>query len=292
MPNAGNYSTALGYLNIASGENATAMGYFNTASGKNAIALGLQNTAFGYASTAIGTYNTASGERAIALGYFNTASGDFSTAMGSLVSTNGKRGAFMIGDLDPLGQGVTPVGFPDQFVARFRNGYYLMTSGNLNRTGVVIGVGQNAWGSISDSTRKERLLPINHADVLGKIGAMKLSTWNYKGQREIRHYGPMAQDFYAAFGQDGLGQVGCDTLIYSHDFAGVTFAGVQALIRENEQLKARLIQTETKLEQANTKTNARFEQSQTELLMVTKRLNALESVLLNRRDRVALRKRP
>ncbi|MCY7357515.1 MAG: tail fiber domain-containing protein, partial [Rudanella sp.] len=122
------------------------------------------------------------------------------------------------------------------FVARFRNGYYFMTSGTGIRTGIFAGAGQNAWGSISDSTKKERLLPMNHADVLRKIGGMKLSSWNYKGQRDIRHYGPMAQDFYAAFGHDGLGQIGCDTLIYSHDFAGVTFAGVQALIRENEQL--------------------------------------------------------
>ena len=62
-------------------------------------------------------------------------------------------------------------------------------------------------------------------ELLRKIGAMKLTTWNYKGQHAIRYYGPMAQDFYAAFGHDGLGQIGCDTLIYSHDFAGVTFAG-------------------------------------------------------------------
>ena len=159
-----------------------------------------------------------------------------------------------------------------------------MTSGNLNRTGVLIGAGQNAWGSISDSTRKERLLPINQADLLRKIGAMKLSTWNYKGQREIRHYGPMAQDFYAAFGHDGLGQVGCDTLIYSHDFAGVTFAGVQALIKENEQLKAKLSQTEANLNQ----TKADLEQAKTS---TNARLEAIEAMLIpRRRGSVAARK--
>ena len=46
----------------------------------------------------------------------------------------------------------------------------------------------------------------------------------------------MAQDFYATFGHDRLGQVGCDTLIYSHDFAEV-----QALIRENKALKGRAV---------------------------------------------------
>ena len=192
------------------------------------------------------------------------------------MNTSGQAGAFMIGDTDPLGQGTTGAGAPDQFVARFRNGYYFMTSGTVTRTGVVIGAGQNAWSAISDSTRKERFVPMNHAEVLSKINAMKLSSWNYKGQREIRHYGPMAQDFYAAFGYDALGQVGCDTLINSHDFAGVTFAGVQALIRENEKLKAELAQVKAE----NSQTKADF----------AARLQLLERAMLTRRERVSMRK--
>ena len=109
---------------------------------------------------------------------------------------------------------------------------------------------------------------------------MKLTTWNYKGQREIRHYGPMAQGFYAAFGQDRLGQVGCNTLIYSHDFAGVTFAGVQALNNEDEQLKRELAQTKTDLKQANT----RIDHSNA-------LLEAIEAMLISRRrGSVAARK--
>ena len=162
----------------------------------------------------------------------------------------------MIGDSDPLAQGTTSSSVTDQFVARFLNGYYLMTCGDVSpgggnygtvRTGVQIGRGQNSWATISDSTKKERFRSINHTDLLRKINAIRLTTWNYKGQHAIRHWGPMAQDFYAAFGHDGLGQVGCDTLIYNHDFAGVTFAGVQALIRENESLKSRLAQQEARL---------------------------------------------
>ena len=264
-------ATAFGNaLQFDAGKGALMSGFLLTGAvqraGEYSTALGNRSTASGRASTALGQFNTASGDYSTALGNFNTASGDLSTALGYRVSTNGQRGSFMIGDSDPLRYGTTLVGFPDQFVARFFNGYYLMTSGDNNRTGVVIGAGQNAWGSISDSTRKERLLPINQSDLLRKIGAIKLSTWNYKGQREIRHYGPMAQDFYAAFGHDGLGQVGCDTLIYSHDFAGVTFAGVQALIKENEQLKRELA-----------KTNARFD--------------AIEALLIpRRRGSVAARK--
>jgi hypothetical protein len=65
---------------------------------------------------------------------------------------------------------------------------------------------------------------------------MPLTSWNYKGQdpKTYRHYGPMAQDFYAAFGNDGVGSVGNDTTINQADMAGVTFAAVQALVSRDE----------------------------------------------------------
>jgi hypothetical protein len=239
--NAGSFaSTAIGFINSVQGDYSVAIGKENKISSSYGVAIGRGNIAGGIGSMAIGTENIADEIGAIAFGKENTASGVNSTAMGYRMNTNLQAGAFMIGDSDPLGQGTTGAGATDQFVARFRNGYYLMTSGTVTRTGVVIGAGQNAWSAISDSTRKERFVPMNHTEVLRKINAMHLTSWNYKGQREIRHYGPMAQDFYAAFGHDALGPIGCDTLINSHDFAGVTFAGVQALIRENDQLKTRL----------------------------------------------------
>ena len=288
----GNASTALGESNNASANASTALGQFNTASGYASTALGAFNTTSGTYSTALGDNNTASGYASTALGLGNTASGEYSTALGYKVSTNGQDGAFIIGDSDPLNQGTTLAGVADRFVARFLNGYFLMTCGDDNpgslygtvRTGVQIGRGQSSWATISDSTKKERFRPINPTELLRKINAMKLTSWNYKGQREIRHYGPMAQDFYAAFGHDGLGQIGCDTLIYSHDFAGVTFAGVQALVRENEQLRV-----ETQDLRVETQNIASLlAQTKTDF---ANRLNLLERALLNRRERVAIRKR-
>ncbi len=298
--------------NSVLGRNSFAIGRQNSLLGVSSIAVGNGNTlntgyplsantmAFGTSlvvgndyATGLGRQNTVSGNTALATGYLNTASGDYSTAMGHRMNTNNQAGAFMIGDTDPLGQGTTLVGFPDQFVARFRNGYFLMTSGNTTRTGVVIGAGQNAWSAISDSTRKERFLPMNHAEVLRKINAMKLTSWNYKGQREIRHYGPMAQDFYAAFGHDALGQVGCDTLINSHDFAGVTFAAVQALVRENEQLR---VETQSFASQLhNLQSQLRDSQAETQRVAslqneTNNRLQILERAMLTRRERVAMRK--
>ena len=61
----------------------------------------------------------------------------------------------------------------------------------------------------------------------------------------------MAQDFYAAFGLDGIGN---DTTINSSDIDGVNMAAIQALEKrtrqlqeENEQLKAKLEAMDAKM---------------------------------------------
>ena len=91
-------------------------------------------------------------------------------------------------------------------------------------------------------------MPVNGESFLNKIASMALTTWNYKGQTAtFRHYGPMAQDFFAAFGKDELGTIGCDTLINQQDFLGISLIAIQALEKrteslqkENDELKARL----------------------------------------------------
>ena len=77
---------------------------------------------------------------------------------------------------------------------------------------------------------------------------MRLGSWNYKGQnvKHYRHYGPMAQDFFAAFGHDALGTIGEDKSINQADFDGVNLIAIQALIRENQELKAKLAAFEEK----------------------------------------------
>ena len=44
-------------------------------------------------------------------------------------------------------------------------------------------------------------------------------SWNYIGHdpQEFRHYGPRAQEFFAAFGQDEVGTIGTPTTINSGD---------------------------------------------------------------------------
>ena len=236
----GSYSTAMGLSTIAAGSSSTAMGVQTTASGDNSTAMGEQTTAKGDNSTAMGSFTTANGGNSTAIGSLTTASGDFSTAMGYEVSTGGEVGSFVIGDADPANAGLTYVSVRNQFVSRFYNGYYLLTSSNSNpRTGVLMNHGDNSWSAISDSTKKEKMLPIDEEDLLNKIARFKLSTWNYKGQdpKTFRHYGPMAQDFHNAFGKDALGTIGCDTLINQQDFLGISFIAIQALEKRTQKIE-------------------------------------------------------
>ena len=61
----------------------------------------------------------------------------------------------------------------------------------------------------------------------------------------------MAQDFFSAFGQDGVGQVGTETTINSGDMAGILMVAVQALEKRTAELRqreARIAVLESRLE--------------------------------------------
>jgi hypothetical protein len=80
--------------------------------------------------------------------------------------------------------------------------------------------------------------------VLEKIRGFELSSWNFIGHdpKEFRHYGPMAQDFFGAFGHDGVGQIGSETTINSGDMAGILMIAVQALEKRTAELKQKQAQ--------------------------------------------------
>jgi len=115
----------------------------------------------------------------------------------------------------------------------------------------------------SDRNLKENFRPVDGESVLGKIRGLKLTSWNFIGHdpKQFRHYGPMAQDFFEAFGHDGVGTIGTDTTITSTDMDGVLMVAAQALEKrsleqkkeiealrtENEDLKARLKAVERRL---------------------------------------------
>jgi hypothetical protein len=247
--------------NAAYGERSIAVGFRNYTSGNfAAVGIGWYNTVPGNGSVCIGADNYIGNTRSFAIGTQNTITAEYAAAMGTKIYIpNGANGAMGLGDLEFSNNPVdiTSIGYSNQLVARFRNGYYFITSANApggsinNRTGVQIGPGGNSWSAISDSRRKENFIPVDGESILQKIAAMPLTTWNYKAQdpATMRHYGPMAQDFFAAFGKDQLGLIGCDTLINQQDFLGINLSAIQALEKRTAQLKEDNIQLVQQLTQ-------------------------------------------
>ncbi len=88
---------------------------------------------------------------------------------------------------------------------------------------------------------KEHFVAIDGQEVLDRLARLPITTWNYKTDAtSIRHMGPMAQDFFAAF---GLGAD--DRHIAPLDVNGVALVGVQALseqVQALEQQNAELLQ--------------------------------------------------
>ena len=112
----------------------------------------------------------------------------------------------------------------------------------------------------SDKTKKENFQRVDVEEVPGKIRGFELSSWNFIGHdpKEFRHYGPMAQDFFAAFGHDGVGQIGTETTINSGDLAGILMIAVQALELRTVELKqkqAQIAVLESRLEALELRNN-------------------------------------
>ncbi|WP_409239793.1 tail fiber domain-containing protein [Streptomyces sp. PA5.6] len=74
---------------------------------------------------------------------------------------------------------------------------------------------------------------VNGYRVLEEVVRLPVSSWRYHWDPpEVRHLGPMAQDWWAAF---GLG--GSDTTICATDANGVALVAIQALHRELDDLR-------------------------------------------------------
>ena len=87
--------------------------------------------------------------------------------------------------------------------------------------------GQVPYTFTSDKNQKENFQPVEGELVLRKISGLNLTSWNYIGHdaRKFRHYGPVAQEFFGAFGHDGIGNIGTSTTINSGDMEGDSHGG-------------------------------------------------------------------
>jgi trimeric autotransporter adhesin len=236
------FRSATGNNNTASGGNAlvsNTSGNNNTASGGNA----LYNNFFG-------GFNTASGVNALVnntLGNNNTASGGnalYSNRSGAVNTASGFNA--LVRNLD--GNNNTAIGaFADVSAGNLSNAtaigsFAIVNASNkirLGDTAVTVIEGQVAFTNVSDKTKKENFRPVDGEEVLAKIRGFALTSWNFIGHdpKAFRHYGPMAQDFFAAFGHDGVGQIGSETTINAGDMAGILMIAVQALEKRTAELQ-------------------------------------------------------
>jgi len=113
--------------------------------------------------------------------------------------------------------------------------------------GVQLLAGGNAWGALSDRDSKANFASVDARLVMEKLARIPISTWNYKTQdAAIRHMGPMAQDFAAAFnvGED-------DKHITTIDADGVSLAAIQGLYQIVQEKDRRISQLEAELKAQN-----------------------------------------
>jgi uncharacterized protein YceH (UPF0502 family) len=108
---------------------------------------------------------------------------------------------------------------------------------------VELAPGGGSWSSLSDRASKRAIEPVSGRKVLRKLASIPVSTWSYRAQDDsIRHIGPMAQDFYRAFG------VGEDRRhIDSVDADGVALAAIKGLSRELQTERRRRHQAERRM---------------------------------------------
>jgi hypothetical protein len=107
---------------------------------------------------------------------------------------------------------------------------------------------------MSDRNAKNDFSPVNSQAVLAEVASLPLTTWSYKTEPGVRHVGPMAQDFHAAFavGED-------DRHIAEVDEGGVALAAIQGL-------------------------NQKLNEKDAEIQQLKQRLEALEKIVLNQKS--------
>ncbi len=120
----------------------------------------------------------------------------------------------------------------------------------IGNAAVTVIEGQVGLTVVSDKTKKKNFKPVDGEEALKKIRGLSLTSWNFIGHdpKEFRHYGPVAQEFFAAFGHDGIGTIGTPTTITSTDMDGVLMIAVQALEKQNREIKAENADLKARLE--------------------------------------------
>jgi len=95
----------------------------------------------------------------------------------------------------------------------------------------------------SDRNLKSNFSAVNPRFILNRLASVPIQTWNYNFEsKDVRHLGPVAQDFRAAF---GLGDG--DKTINAGDAKGVAFAAIQVLYQMIQEKDRKIDQLENRL---------------------------------------------
>ena len=243
------------FATIGGGENhtiqANALGATIAGGSSSAIESGSS-----YATIGGGSQNriqTGGGWSTIGGGSFNTiqSNAQFSTIPGGEHCTTAGNSSFAAGChanakhngafvwADSSGFFDFPSSQTNEFAARATGGVRFVSGVDSNGVpvaGVALPAGSGSWSSLSDRNAKTNFAPVNSRELLDRLAQLPIQTWNYKSQSEsVRHIGPTAQDFHAAFavGED-------DRHIATVDEAGVALAAIQGLNhRLTEELNRR-----------------------------------------------------
>ena len=295
----------VGFFSWAGGSNSTAQGLYSLAFGDTNKALSTSSIVFGSGNEVKGaagisagagnrvcdTYGVAFGNKAIsggplvngacdpdsfnitglaavAIGYNVTADKDHSFALGKFASTNGFSGTLVWGDGSATSSAQTFKAVANnEFAARASGGFRFRT--NLaGTTGCNLPAGSGVFNCTSSRTTKENFMVVDGASVLSRLNGIEVSTWNYISEgRQVRHMGPMAEDFFKAF-QLGTG----NTSIGLQDLTGVSLAAIKELNKKTDELQ----QKTTEVEQLRDEVN-QLRQANSEM---ERRLATLEQLML------------
>jgi hypothetical protein len=117
------------------------------------------------------------------------------------------------------------------------NGFFMDENGNITAEANLTVNG--TFSNPSSRTLKENFQPLDPQQVLARFVEVPITEWSYKGE-QMRHVGPVTEDFQAAF---GLGTTG--THIIPLDVQGVTMAAVQGLYHVVEAKDAEIDELKT-----------------------------------------------
>jgi hypothetical protein len=191
-----------------------------------------------------------------------------SQAVGRLTTTNNANGAVLVlknTSTSPSYLGAInfedSAGTPGQ-IGYLANGQMAFRAGSqprmtLDDTGLTV---NGTFVSASDRSIKQDFAAVDAQEVLEKVAALPLRNWSYTNRPGVKHVGPMAQDFHAAF---GLGED--DKHIATVDADGVALAAIQGL---NQKLQDRSQRSDDRIQ--------KLEAQNAEL---RKELNAIKTIL-------------